>query len=330
MKTRMDELLNGASRIAVCGHLRPDGDCIGSTLGLRAYVQAIRPDIRADVWLDPFPESYQILPGADQVNTGDPSVRPDILFVMDCSDPNRIGRGRDLCEKAGKVICIDHHMTNGGFADENIIYPDYSSACEVLYTLLDEGRMNRDAAACLYTGIASDTGVFQYASVTEDTMRRAGKLISFGIDFPKILTETCFEVRFTHQKLMALALERMEIMPDGRGVVSWISQEDYKRLHSSVMETDGIVEQMRCTRGMDYSVLFYETEPGTYKISFRSRGATNVGEAARLLGGGGHKLAAGASLTGMDYEQMKQRVESVIRQAGEQKSAAAKEQGERR
>ena len=107
MKTRMDELLNGASRIAVCGHLRPDGDCIGSTLGLRAYVQAIRPDIRADVWLDPFPESYQILPGADQVNTGDPSVRPDILFVMDCSDPNRIGRGRDLCEKAGKVICID-------------------------------------------------------------------------------------------------------------------------------------------------------------------------------------------------------------------------------
>lgn len=312
MRTRLDELLGGALHIAVCGHIRPDGDCIGSTLGLRAYVRAIRPEIRTDVWLDEFPDSYRMLPGSDSVNTGNPEEKPDILFVLDCSEMARIGRGRELAAAAGKTVCVDHHMTNGGFADENIIYPDYSSACEVLYTLMDEGRMDRDTAMCLYTGIASDTGVFQYSSVTEDTMRRAGKLISFGFDFPKILTETHFEVKFTHQKLTALALERMEYTADKRGVVSIISLDDYEKLHSSVMETDGIVEQMRYTRGIDYSVLFYETEPGLYKISFRSKGETNVGEAAKLLGGGGHRLASGASLQGLSYEQMKERTEQAI------------------
>ena len=147
---KIDEILNGVSCMAIAGHVRPDGDCIGSCLGLYQYLRDNRPEIQADVYLE------------------DP--RPEFSYLPDVSSEERIGVAAPLLAKAGKTICIDHHVTNTEYCEINHVEPDASSACEVLFGLLEEEKISEPCAEALYTGIVTDSGVFQYSSTSPHTV----------------------------------------------------------------------------------------------------------------------------------------------------------------
>lgn len=307
-----DEVLRGASRAAIVGHVSPDGDCVGSCLGLYEYIRVNYP-VQIDVFLDPFSDSLQFLTGTKVINPEVGSdVTYDILFALDCADRERIGAGKELLGRADRLICIDHHISNPGYGDINVIVPDASSACEVVYSLMDESKITAETAVCLYTGIVHDTGVFQYSNVSPLTMSRVSHLMSFGFDFSSIIMSSFYEKPFSHQKLMGQALKKSRITSDGNGVWSFVTLEEMKEAESSVMETEGIVEQLRNTKGIDYSVFLYEKEPGVYKVSFRSKGKTDVSRAAAAFGGGGHTRASGCSFSGKTPDEIMEAITKEI------------------
>ena len=165
------DLLKGKRRIALGGHVRPDGDCVGSTMGLYLYLKEQYPDIETDLYLEEVPQAFQIIHHTEEVKTELPEAGAYDLFIcLDCGDIKRLGCFSTLFEQAGETACIDHHISNEAFADYNYIVPDASSTSELVFTLLEEEKISRECAEALYMGIAHDTGVFQYSCTSPETM----------------------------------------------------------------------------------------------------------------------------------------------------------------
>ncbi len=300
---KIDEVLNGVRSAVIMGHARPDGDCVGSCLGLAAYLKDCY-GITADVFLDPFAESLTFLTEGACVNPErGHDVCYDIAFSLDCAEKSRIGAGSEWFDKARKSVCIDHHISNQGFGDICVAEAQISSASEVLYGLMDETKLTKQSAMCLYTGMVHDTGVFQYSNTSPLTMERAGHLMKFGFDHSAIISESFYEKSLSHQRLLGDTVARMRVTPDKNGVWSTAMLADMERTGSNPMETEGIAETLRNTSGFDYAVLVYETAPGCYKASFRSKSHTDVRCIAAAFGGGGHVRAAGCSFSDMTAEE---------------------------
>ena len=149
------ELVKDAETIAIAGHVNPDGDCIGSTLAMYNYLKHTGKTI--DVYLEPIGREFKELPGSDVIKNKAENKVYDVFFMMDLGDTERIGVASKLFETAKKTICIDHHITSKGVADENFIFPSLSSTCELVFEMMDVELISKDVAACLYTGIIHDT-----------------------------------------------------------------------------------------------------------------------------------------------------------------------------
>ena len=162
-KNILEASLEGAEHIVLLGHIHPDGDCIGTTLGLLNYLRENYPQIEAELFLDHPAAKFSYMNDFEKIHTEIvPEKQFDLCITLDASDKERLGGYAVYFDSAAKTLCIDHHRTNTGFAEQNYIIPDASSCSEVLYTLLDEAKISREAAECLYTGIVHDTGVFKY------------------------------------------------------------------------------------------------------------------------------------------------------------------------
>ena len=163
--------LKGVKTAGIAGHVRPDGDCVGACMGLYLYLKTNYPEIETDVYLEEPKSGFSFIQGLDQVKTEyDENKKYDVFFVLDTSEKNRIGVAIAGYESAGRTICIDHHISNKGFGDINVIRPEISSASELLYTLLEKEKITKETAEAIYTGIAHDTGVFQYTCTSPQTM----------------------------------------------------------------------------------------------------------------------------------------------------------------
>lgn len=301
-------------KTAIIGHVRPDGDCISSCLGLYQYLKAVY-GYEADVYLEPFGEAFHMLPGAERVrHTADAQVY-DAVYVLDSADSGRIGAGKELFELAKKRILIDHHISDPGFGDVNYVQGDIGSACEVLYTLFEEEKLNYETAMCLYTGMVHDTGVFQYPSVTPRTMMCAAKLISFGIPFSDLIRQTYFEKRFEAAKACAWATAKAQQLLDGFLVWSCMTMEEMERFQISCSELDSVVSELRDIQGTEIAVFLYEIQPGEFKCSLRSNHIVNVSRLAVCFGGGGHIRAAGCSFRGKSPEEI---IQEIVRQIPEE------------
>ena len=172
-KKEFELQIQNAETIAISGHMNPDGDCIGTTLGLLNYLRENYPQIEAELFLDHPAAKFSYMNDFEKIQTEIvPEKQFDLCITLDASDKERLGEYAVYFDSAAKTLCIDHHRTNTGFAEQNYIIPDASSCSEVLYTLLDEAKISREAAECLYTGIVHDTGVFKYNSTTRKTMER--------------------------------------------------------------------------------------------------------------------------------------------------------------
>ncbi len=317
MKVMLSDRIAKVDSIAIGGHVRPDGDCVGSCMGLYLYLKETCPEKQVDVYLQDIPDIYRFLKRADQIRENiDPTQVYDLFISLDCGDEGRLDFSMPLFEQAKETFCVDHHISNVGFADENVIEPEASSTSEVLCTLLDPDRFTEEIAEAFYLGIIQDTGVFQYSCTSPETMRVAARLMETGIDAPKIIRETFYEKSYRQNRMLGKALEESRLACQGKVICSVIRLEDMKQVGATPKSLDGIVSQLRDTRGVEASVFLYETDPGEYKISLRSGERVDVARIAITFGGGGHMRAAGANASGDPDEIIRQIVDQIEAQLG--------------
>jgi phosphoesterase RecJ-like protein len=311
---KIDALLEQVQTAAIAGHTKPDGDCTGSCLALYNYIKDNYPDIRVRLYLEPIPNLFRFLQRSEEIVSTCTDEVYDLFFALDCGDEGRLGEFSRCFETAKQTVCIDHHISNRSFAQFNHIVPTASSTSELIFGLLDEEKITKEIAECLYTGIIHDTGVFQYSCTSSRTMEIAGILMDKGIDYPTIVDKTFFERTFEQNQILGTALLKAKLHFDGRCITSIITAKDMQDCHALPKHLEGIVSQLRSTRGVHAAILIYETEKGDQKVSMRSDGAVDVAAICVKHGGGGHVRAAGATMDG-DPEKL---VELLLADVGEQ------------
>lgn len=199
-------------------------------------------------------------------------------------------------------MCVDHHITNPGFADENWIVADASSASELTWEIMEEEKISKHTAEALYMGIAHDTGVFQYSNTSPKTMQIAGSLIAKGINFSQIVDNTFYKKTYIQNQILGRALVESILLLDGRIIVGRVRQKDMEFYGAIPADLDGIVSQLRVTDGVEVAIFLYETGNHQYKVSLRSNGPVDVSAVCAYFGGGGHVKAAGCTMYGTVYD----------------------------
>lgn len=296
----LSDALEGKKTAVILGHVNPDGDCIGSCLGMYNYLRENYPELDVSVYLETMGKKFDYLKGyADVKHTFEPDRKFDLCLTLDASDVPRLGGFAPYLETAKDSLCIDHHITNPGLAKRNVIESGASSACEVLYGLLDPGKISKAVAECLYTGIAHDTGVFKYSNTSKRTMEIAGELMDKGIDFPQIIDGSFYRQTYGQARLHGRAVLDSKLIMDGRCIYTVVTTDELKLYGCTVKATDGIVEKLRVVEGIECAILLYETgNPSEYKVSLRTNSELDVSRVAAAFGGGGHVKAAGCTMTG--------------------------------
>ncbi len=296
---RLDEKLKGITSVGISGHVRPDGDCVGSTLAMYNYIVTYYPEIQVDLYLESIPNVFLFLKNADKIHHSFEEDKCfDLFIVLDCGDKERLGPTAKYYDVAKHTLCIDHHVSNQAFAEDNYIIPDASSTCELVFNLMDTDKITKEIAECLYTGIVHDTGVFQYSCTSAQTMNSVGVLMEKGIDYPKIVDETFYTKTYDQNRILGYTLLNSKLYLDGKVILSYLTQKDMESFNCTPKHLDGIVNQLRVTKGTRVAVFLYESEDGSFKASFRVNGEFNVAEIAQHFGGGGHVKAAGCNIFG--------------------------------
>ncbi|MBQ6321578.1 MAG: bifunctional oligoribonuclease/PAP phosphatase NrnA [Lachnospiraceae bacterium] len=292
-------IMQGAKTAAIAGHIHPDGDCVGSCLGFLLYLQEQFPDVKIDLLLETFPDSFRILPGIGQVkHTCCADTVYDVFFCLDCGDRRRLGDFAVCFDKAAYTVCIDHHISNQAFASENFIDPQASSTSELICDLTGMDHITRDMAQALYMGIIHDTGMFQYSCTSPHTMTVAAQLMEKGAAHTQIAAETFFSRSAVQSRLLGKALSSYKALCGGKILYYVLTKKELEELGGTVLDLDGISAQMKLTEGSVAVLFLYETEEQVYKVSMRSNEQADVSVAAVRFGGGGHKRAAGATIHG--------------------------------
>lgn len=294
MKITMDaaaQMLRDAQTVVLTSHIRPDGDAIGSTLGLMHVLRAQGKEVRILID-DEIPRIFSILPGVDQIERPIESQRytADLLVVCDV-ELGRTGASVSAVD-AVHLLNIDHHVTNDEKAEHLCLNPKAAATCEIVYDLVRIlGVMPMlDAAVCLYTGMATDTGFFRFSNTTPHTMRAAADLLEIGVK-PNIVS-TAMEMK-SYDEVMAQvrAIRNLEMFFDGRVAAVFIDEERARE----VTTTEGLLDELRVIEGTQIVFFMKWLEKDTYRISMRSKG-TNVSRIAQKFDGGGHIRAAGCTI----------------------------------
>ncbi len=313
----LTEMVKSAETIAIGGHVRPDGDCVGSCLGVYLYLKKHFPDKQIHVYLESIPDVFHFLKGSEDILHEIPVDKVyDLFILLDCGDAQRLGFSAPLFERAKTSFCIDHHVSNQAFATENYIEPEASSTCELVYHLLGSDQISEEIAECLYVGIVHDTGVFRHSCTHPSTMCAAADLMGKGIPFTKIITETFDEKTFAQNQIMGYALVNAIQFLKGRGVASYVNLEQMAEYQVQPKQLDGIVNQLKLTKGADLAVFMYELEKGFYKVSLRSTEAVDVSRLCQTFGGGGHARAAGFGMRGTFAEILEKVKAAALEQLG--------------
>jgi len=312
---KFDSLLTNVRRMAIAGHVRPDGDCIGSCLATYNFVKEYYSEIEIDLYLQPIPNIFKFLKNSDKICNDYPNQETyDLFITQDCGDLERIGEAAKYFLQAKKTVCIDHHISNDSFADKNYIFPNASSTSELIFELIGKEKVTKDIAECIYVGIAHDTGVFQYSNTSAKTMNIAGFLMETGIDYSWIVDKTFYEKTYNQNRILGLSLLKSILFLNGRVIASTISLQEMKQYDVSPKHLEGIVSQLRVTKDVEIAIFLYQTQEEDYKVSMRSNGRVDVACIAKNFGGGGHIRAAGVTMKGTSDTILRQLVEKISEQ----------------
>ncbi len=296
------DILRGADPVCVCAHASPDGDALGSLLGMGPSLAATGRDVVLYQDGDePFPRELAFL-GLERIARRVPAdAAQRTLIALDCGSALRIDRRGEVAGQFARVVNIDHHHDNTLFGAVNLVDPGASCTAEIVAGLLDDAgiALAEGAALALYVGLVTDTGRFQYANTTPSAHRLAAWLLQEGVE-PAPVFATLFEsLPLARQRLLGLALERTEVAAGGRLAMTWLAREDFAATGADDAASDGVVDALRAIEGVELAALVREPRDRTgpaRKVSLRSRaGGVDCSAIARERGGGGHPGAAGFS-----------------------------------
>lgn len=297
------EHITKAKSIGIAGHIHPDGDCCGSCFALYRYIRQEFPDKEVTVYMEQVPATFCFLEGAKDIcSDSAKEVVHDLFIAVDSSSLDRLGDFIPYFERAGHTVCIDHHISNEAYAKENFVNADASSTCEVIYEYLDEDKITLGIAQALYIGIIFDTGVFKHSNTSRRTMEIAGVLMEKGVDYSKYIDECFYERTYTQAQLLGRTLLASMRVLDGRCIFSCVTRRVLEFYNGTYDDLDGIIDEMRITKGVEVAILLKETDKQEYKVSMRSNSYVDVSKIAVLFGGGGHKKAAGCTMQGSFHD----------------------------
>ena len=304
MWDKLLDLLNSHERFLLTTHVNPDGDAVGSLVGLGLYLEELGKTVLLAME-HPVPPMYRFLDPEGRVRRyepgrDDPDIAAcDMAIVLDVGALDRVGRlEAPLRRHEVPVACIDHHATNNGFADVNVVRPEAASTCSLILGLIRAmGRTpSPRVAEALYVGLATDTGGFRFPNASPQAFRDAAALVEAGADVPRIYEAVYENHSAASLRLLGLALASLQT--DCGGQLAWLTltQAMFEETGADESETEGIIDHARRLGGAEILIVFRELADGGTRVSLRAKHDLDVGALAARFGGGGHRKAAGIAL----------------------------------
>jgi phosphoesterase RecJ-like protein len=311
-RRRAIRLIERSSEIYLGTHVRPDGDALGSLLGLGLALEKAGHRVAA-LCADPVPASFTFLPGADRIRADAPSWRAALGIVVDCDGLSRVGALEPVFASLPALIDIDHHGTDQAFGQERLVDPAAGATAEIVYDLLQEMDipLDVDISTCLYTGVLTDTGRFCYGNTTSTSLRVAAELLAGGADAHLVARKVYEERSVAATHLLGLALTRLSPALGGQVVSSVLRREDFGKTGASPSDTEGIIDHLRAIGGPRVAILFVQPDDDYVRVSLRSDGSVDVSKIALGFGGGGHAMAAGCTVDGTAKTVEKEVLEAI-------------------
>jgi phosphoesterase RecJ-like protein len=308
--TAIRQRIAAAQTILVTTHLRPDGDAVGSLLGLGLALEDADKTVQM-VSLDGIPSTFRHLPGSTRVHKK-PESAFDLTIAVDCADHTRVGNVFDGLGKPG--INIDHHITNDQFAELNLIEAEQAATCAILFDHLDEWGLllTRDIASALLTGIITDTLGFRTTSTNPKVLRQAADLLETGVDMTDLYLRGLVRKSFNAARYWGAGLSSIQ----RQNGITWarLTLEDRKASGYSTNDDADLINHLSAIDDSSVAIIFVEQHHGKIKVSWRAqKPGLDVAQVAQQFGGGGHKAASGAELVG-EMAEVQEKVLAATRQ----------------
>lgn len=315
---KLKNIAKDAKTILIAGHLRPDGDCTGACVAIYHYLHNAYPEKEIMVYLEKLPENFRFMdPEGKIVSTKLPKEDVDLFFAMDCSSSDRLGDAEKYFFGAKRTMCVDHHVSNENYAKENVVDSKASSTCQVLFELMDEEEIDQKIAEALYIGIICDSGVFRYSNTSRRTMEIAGILMEKDIPYSKYIDECFYQRTYIQTQLMGRTLLTSMRLMDKKCIVATITRRMMEFYGAKTEDIEGIIDQLRVTKGIEVAILLHEIGEQEYKVSMRSNDYIDVSQIAVYFGGGGHVKAAGCTMRGSVHDVVNNITELIEGQMNE-------------
>ena len=312
----LDEILEEikeANSIVILTHETPDGDAVGSSLGIKIALEKLGKN--ADVIITKYANMYSFLPKCGEIKIESDIKNYDLAISLDCATLKRLDNA-EYFENAKKTIVIDHHGSNTMYGDINYVNPVSPACAEILLAIFSYFKIDIDVeiGTCLMTGIITDTGGLQYPSTTADTFEYAADMLRKGVNISDICKKTLQTQTKSSFELSKRAIDRIELLEDGKIAFTYITNKDFEEVEAEEGDHEGIVNIGREIQGVEISIFIRQKEDEEeYKVSMRSNtDEINVSDICLVFGGGGHPRAAGASIKG-DVEQVKEKIITVVK-----------------
>lgn len=307
-------LIKSKDNFIIISHITPDGDCIGSMIGLHLLCKALGK-VSVMVNADEIPASYHFLPCVDEIRTTPPKGQKfQVALVVDSATLERLGAAQKFLEDVEMVVNIDHHKSNEGFGHMSLIRSEASASGEIIFdiaTALGQ-EITPELATVLFTAISTDTGSFKFSNTTGRTFNIAAELVERGAK-PAFIAESVFESKpYSTLKLLGDLLTNLKISPCGQ--VAWIllPSEKLKDFKVAEEQTEGFVNYARMVDGVKVALLLRQRDNGEIRVSWRSKGKIDVSNLASAFGGGGHAKAAGCIIYGKTLQEAEQAILDVV------------------
>ncbi len=308
--SQLDEvtsLIEGAQTIAICAHTSPDGDAIGSCLGLAELIGRMWPGKEVTNLLadhDIVPRTYTFLPGSDSfVHVDDYTVDPELFICVDLSCPSRLNEAQKVMERAAKVAVIDHHPSNERFWDAGVVRPEAAAAGVIVAEYAHKlGCLTQTMAQNLLCAIITDTGRFQYQNANPEAFKVASLLVDAGASPAEVAVNVYQSDRLAYLHLCATVMGRITTFEQGRIAYSYVTDADLRASGVPVAECDGLVDLVRCVEGSEVTLFLKQIPGGKVRGNLRSKTSRDISGVAKEMGGGGHMAAAGFTVDG-DIDQ---------------------------
>ena len=312
---RILEIVRENKTFCIVGHVRPDGDCIGSQLGLALALKNEGKKVTA--WnQDTIPLKYKFLNLDGLIEKPQRGEKFDCVIATDCASYERLGKAGDCVKDRKILINIDHHASNPRYGDVNWVSPREPSTGELIYPLLKVARwpITPAIADLLFTAISTDTGSFQYPTTRPGTFHTGAELVTRGANLAKICDEVYQSYPLSRAKLLKHVYSKFRLTDNDRIAWLWLKKKDFTRTGAETDDTEGLIDHLRAIEPVVVACVFEEVEPELTRISLRSKSAlVNVNEIAGQFGGGGHPAAAGARIPGTPLATQRKVIAAIKR-----------------